>query len=109
MMITINCLTSVSTLKRQVSDLPLHGFDSVCEERQKILVSKDSGHPQRHIANNVNLNYVTHYRIDGVVIKDGNRCDYLLMNEDTRFAYLIELKEAIWAKPHYSLKIQRRF
>ena len=36
--------------------------------------------------------YVTHYKIDGVVIKSGNRCDYLLMNEASRTAYLIELK-----------------
>lgn len=35
---------------------------------------------------------MTHYKIDGVVIKVGSRCDYLLMNEEARIAYLIELK-----------------
>ncbi len=36
--------------------------------------------------------YVTHYKIDGAVIKDGSKCDYLLMNETRKIAYLIELK-----------------
>lgn len=36
--------------------------------------------------------YVSHYKIDGVVLKSGSRCDYLLMNEAARIAYLIELK-----------------
>lgn len=35
---------------------------------------------------------MTHYKIDGVVIKSGSKCDYLLMNEEVRIAYLIELK-----------------
>lgn len=38
-------------------------------------------------------------KIDGVVITTGNKCDYLLMNEDTLTAYLIELKgsDLCWA------------
>ena len=72
--------------------MPLNGFDSICKERQGIIVSKDSGNRVKHIANNVNLNRVTHYRIDGFVITEGNRCDYLLINEDSKVAYLIELK-----------------
>ncbi len=36
---------------------------------------------------------VTQYRIDGDVIRDASiRCDFLVMNDDRRDAYLIELK-----------------
>ena len=35
---------------------------------------------------------VTHYRVDGVIIKNEKACDFLLINEDTKTAYLIELK-----------------
>ncbi len=35
---------------------------------------------------------MSYYQIDGIVIKEGKRCDFLLMNEDTQTAYLIELK-----------------
>ena len=35
---------------------------------------------------------MTHYVIDGYVLTEGIRCDFLLINEDTSIAYLIELK-----------------
>lgn len=54
--------------------------------------SRDKGNPQYHKANNVSNSEVTHYQIDGKVIKTGDRCDYLLMNETSKTAYLIELK-----------------
>lgn len=70
--------------------MPLDGYTSLCSERQKLVVSEEKG--RKHIANNVNLAIVNHYRIDGNIISDGKKCDFLLMNEDTRAAYLIELK-----------------
>ena len=48
--------------------------------------------PNFVIIDNFSLHKITHYRIDGVVIKAGSKCDFLLMDEDTRIAYLIELK-----------------
>ena len=73
--------------------MPLNGFSSLCDARASIIISKDKGNPQKHTANNVNQAYVTHYQIDGVVIKEGqNKCDFLLLNEDTKTAYLIDLK-----------------
>lgn len=73
--------------------MPLHGYISECEERQKIIVSKDKGEPRKHIANNINSNKVTHYKIDGVVITGNEtKCDFLLINEDRGIVYLIELK-----------------
>ena len=72
--------------------MPLKGHQSICEPRQKIIVSKDKRESRRHIANNVNNNLVSHYQIDGVVIISEKKCDFLLINEESMIAYLIELK-----------------
>lgn len=72
--------------------MPLNGFTSLCSKNAKQIVSRDKGNPQYHKANNVSNSEVTHYQIDGKVIKTGDRCDYLLMNETSKTAYLIELK-----------------
>lgn len=72
--------------------MPLTGFESICSRDAAQIVSRDKGNPQYHKGINSRRVYVSHYKIDGVVIKSGSRCDYLLMNEATRTAYLIELK-----------------
>lgn len=72
--------------------MPLKGFESLCGKHDGQIVSRDKGNPQYHRGINVEKAYVTHYKIDGVVIKDRDRCDYLLINEEKRIAYLIELK-----------------
>lgn len=73
--------------------MPLTDYHSLCEERQRIIVSRDAGQRREHRANNENRKRVRHYKIDGCVIRDDStRCDYLLINEDQRYAYLIELK-----------------
>lgn len=72
--------------------MPLIGFESICSRDAAQIVSRDKGNPQYHKGINNGRVYVIHYKIDGVVIKSGNRCDYLLMNEASRTAYLIELK-----------------
>lgn len=74
-----------------MNNMPLQGHSSICEHEQPIIVSKDVG-KCRHIAKNLNLNYVTHYKIDGVVITKVSRCDFIVINEDAGIAYLIELK-----------------
>ena len=58
--------------------MPLNGFTSLCSKNAKQIVSRDKGNPQYHKANNVSNSEVTHYQIDGKVIKTGDRCDYLL-------------------------------
>jgi rRNA maturation protein Rpf1 len=77
---------------REVSNLPLSRFKSLCQKTAKTIVSQDSGTSCIHIANNIERSFVTHYKIDGEVITEGMRCDFLLINEDKRIAYLIELK-----------------
>lgn len=72
--------------------MPLQNFESLCNKYALQIVSRDKGNQQYHRANNRDKNYVTHYKIDGVVIKAGNKCDFLLMNEEKKMAYLIELK-----------------
>lgn len=79
--------------------MPIVGYTSLCKERAPIISSKDKHESQTHIARNKDASLVTHYRVDGVIIKSGNKCDFLLINEDKKTAYLIELKgsDLSWA------------
>ena len=72
--------------------MPLKNFNSLCDKNAPQIVSRDKKNPQCHKRNNTSREEVTHYQIDGVVIKTGNKCDYLLINETKKVAYLIELK-----------------
>lgn len=73
--------------------MPLNGYLSSCEERQPIIVSRDVGTKREHRAINKNICRVTQYKVDGDVTRDTSiRCDYLVMNDDLKEAYLIELK-----------------
>lgn len=73
--------------------MPLNGYSSLCEERQRIIVSRDAGARREHRALNKDACHVTQYKIDGDIICDASiRCDYLVMNDDRHVAYLIELK-----------------
>ena len=72
--------------------MALKNHTSICDKNAAQIVSKDKGNPQYHKGFNHTAAYVTHYKIDGVVLKSGNKCDFLLMNENTKTAYLIELK-----------------
>ena len=79
--------------------LPLSGYLSLCKKNASEIVSRDKGSPRCHRGMNANASYVTHYKIDGVVIKNGNKCDFLLINETAKIAYLIEVKgsDLSWA------------
>lgn len=73
--------------------MPLKGYESLCSERQSVIVSKDQGQKRLHRAKNSEKCKVSQYRIDGNVIQgESIRCDYLVMNDDKADAYLIELK-----------------
>lgn len=73
--------------------MPLLGYCSLCEKKQKRIVSRNQGNRQTHIANNSKEYEVTHYKIDGIVITEGDKCDFLLLKEsDKKVAYFIELK-----------------
>lgn len=74
----------------------LERYRSLCQERQTIIVSKDSGsgNPSLHRALNGSLDHVRQYRLDDCAIlgNEERRCDYLVLNDDKQRAFFIELK-----------------
>lgn len=88
--------------------MPLKGFQSLCSKNAIQVISRDQGHPQYHKGINNARAYVTHYKIDGVIIENGSRCDYLLINEEKRRAYLIELKGSDLVKAVQQLETTER-
>lgn len=72
--------------------MPLGNYRSICAQNAKIVVSKDVGN-REHRGLNPHQYHVTHYKIDGVIITTTKpRCDFVLINESNKIAYLIELK-----------------
>lgn len=88
--------------------MPLKGFVSLCSKNAAQIVSRDKKNPQYHKGINVERAYVTHYKIDGVVLETGSRCDYLLINEKKRIAYLIELKGSDLVKAAQQLEFTEK-
>lgn len=72
--------------------MPLKSFESLCSPNAAQITSRDRGNPQYHRGINKGKVYVTHYKIDGTVIKTGNRCDYLLMNEGKLSDYTLQYR-----------------
>lgn len=72
--------------------MALSNYQSICQLRQKIIISRDPRNRQQHIAINQDRSEIYQYRIDGEVIKEGQRCDFLLWNEEKSQVYFIELK-----------------
>lgn len=76
----------------------LSDYENLCKDkRQSIIVSQDRKSDCQHRAQNVvkenNLrSVVRQYKVDGNIITVGNKCDYLVLNDDLKTAYLIELK-----------------
>lgn len=66
---------------------------SLCEDRQKIIISKDKRSAVSHRADNRRHRYhVRQYQLDGNIVKNRKCCDFLLLNDCCQDAYLIELK-----------------
>lgn len=71
----------------------LTGAEPYRSGKNKTYTSAENG--CKHIGNNVDLNYVDQYKVDGQVFRAGSgpeRCDFLLLNEEKQTAYYIELK-----------------
>lgn len=62
-----------------------------CDKRRNIVL-KDDKNPQKFIAINSNGYKVSAYKVDNCILKDGNRCDFLLKIENKLKIYFIELK-----------------
>lgn len=87
----------------------LNNFHSICEEKQKIIVSKDSGTARIHRAVNIDGDYVRHYKIDGNVISDKTvkKCDFLLLNDSKKDAYLYRSKGNRYSYQYKTVRINR--
>lgn len=73
----------------------LVSFPSHCQSKQRSIVSEEKG--LKHIALNVDNNKVRQIKIDGDLWTKGTdtiRADYLVLNEDKKVAYIIELKRS---------------
>lgn len=71
----------------------LQSLPSYCQTRQKIIVSEE--HRVKHRGINNDGSRVRQIKIDGDMWDKGTstvRADYLLLNEDKKTAYIIELK-----------------
>lgn len=62
------------------------------EDNRKIVVARDKGEKSEYRGNNNSEKLVAKYRVDGGLIKDGAKCDYLLLDKNESRAYFIELK-----------------
>ena len=71
--------------------IDLNSYKSECEEHQKLIVCQDYG-KCKYIADNRYEKSVAQYIIDGNVIKEGERCDFLLLNKTDLDVFFIEIK-----------------
>lgn len=80
----------------------LEKYQSLCEERQKIIVSHDraSKNPAKHVAENPARHLVCQYCLDDKTILGDNAscCDYLVLNCEQKLAYFIDLKGVMFGK-----------
>lgn len=75
------------------SNMFLSPEKSLCEKNQKLVVSRDKGASREHRAENPQGQCdLRHYRLDGDLVQHKKCCDYLLVNDSKKKAYLIELK-----------------
>ena len=70
----------------------LRNFKSLCTKNQKRIVCRDKKSQVEYRAENKSGQRVSQYQVDGKIITEGIRCDFLLCNEDCKDAYYIELK-----------------
>ncbi|MBD2295734.1 hypothetical protein H6G06_20205 [Anabaena sphaerica FACHB-251] len=62
-----------------------------CDSRKTIVV-KDSGNKQEYRVTNENGKEICKIKVDGCLIKDGERCDYLILSCEGKSAFFVELK-----------------
>ena len=61
-------------------------------EQRKTVVCTDKGSKVKYIYKNKSLSFLSKYKVDGGLITNGSKCDYLLLNCNKRRAFFIELK-----------------
>jgi hypothetical protein len=62
-----------------------------CDTRKTIVV-RDSGNSQEYRVTNVSSKEFCKIRVDNCLIREGEKCDYLILNCQDRLAFFVELK-----------------
>ncbi|MHC5676072.1 hypothetical protein [Nostoc sp.] len=62
-----------------------------CDTRKTIVV-RDSGNSQEYRVINVSSKEFCKIRVDNCLIREGEKCDYLILNCQDRLAFFVELK-----------------
>ena len=70
--------------------MPLNNYEPISDDTRALVVSAENG--RRHVGRNIGGCRITHYRVDGVILTNQKACDYIVINENKKTAYLIELK-----------------
>ena len=73
------------------------------DNRSKIVL-KDKKEPRQYLGNNVDKKRVIAYRVDGGIIKDGGKCDFVLCMRDTGILYFVELKGGDYSKALFQVR-----
>jgi hypothetical protein len=69
--------------------------ESKCQEfcdTRKTIVFKESGNKQEYRVSNKNGKEICKIKVDGCLIKEGERCDYLMLSCQDKLAFFVELK-----------------
>ncbi|MFN7414725.1 MAG: hypothetical protein ACK5RT_12605 [Dolichospermum sp.] len=59
---------------------------------RKTIVVRDSGNKQEYRVTNDNGKEICKIKVDGCLIKEGERCDYLILACEDKSAFFVELK-----------------
>lgn len=62
-----------------------------CDSRKTIVV-RDSGNSQEYRVTNVSSKEFCKIRVDNCLIREGEKCDYLILNCQDKLAFFVELK-----------------
>ncbi|MTJ18808.1 MULTISPECIES: hypothetical protein [unclassified Dolichospermum] len=62
-----------------------------CDSRKTIVV-RDSGNKQEYRVTNNNGKEICKIKVDGCLIKESERCDYLILSCEDKSAFFVELK-----------------
>ena len=72
--------------------MPLDNYPYEYSGNAICIVSRDAGSSRKHKAKNRSESNIIQYKVDGVIIRQNTACDFIVTNEKTKTAYLIELK-----------------
>lgn len=87
----------------------LENQNSLCQPKQKIIVSRDSkaNNSVKHTAINTKQHFVRQYKLDEIV-KTSTCCDFAVLNDELQHAYLIELKGGDLEKAEKQLRASEK-